>query len=199
MLIGAWFQVLTTYNLNLVRNAYRQRNVFVYPPQAQSVCNSYSVGETSTLGSGTCGINGNTKIFEADQRSTTCDGGNIEGVWAGMFPTKTTLIGDNALLYQVYYNEALVQSQLTTITEDASGKMYRTRSAQGFDPMSQRSNSMSYYRERKVSKDVFYAEFSHAITTNNIKVDDLCKVDPNSTEVGSFEKCVDHLEGSFLL
>lgn len=182
-----------------LRNAYRQRNVFVYPPQAQSVCESYTTGETSVLGGGTCGINGNTKLYEADQSSTTCDGGNIEGLYAGMFPTKTTLIGDNALLYQVYYNEAVVQSQLTTITKDASGQMYRTRSAQGFDPMTQQSNSMSYYRERKVSKEVFYSELSHAIATWNVRVDDLCKADPNSTEVGSLENCVNHLENSFLL
>ena len=183
----------------LARNAYRQRNVFVYPPQAQLVCDSYSVGETSVLGGGTCGINGNTKLFEADQSSTTCDGGNIEGMWAGMFPTKTTLVGDNALLYQVYFNDAIVQSQLTTITKDKSGQLHRTRSAQGFDPITQRSNSMSYYRERKVTKDVFYAEFSHAVTACNIRVEDLCKADPNSTEIGSLQNCINHLENSFLL
>ena len=151
------------------------------------------------IGGGTCGVNGNTKLFEADQSSTTCDGGNIEGLYAGMFPTKTTLIGDSALLYQVWYNEALVQSQLTTFTKSPSGQMHRTRSAQGFDPMTQQSNSMSYYRERKVSKDVFYAEFIHATTAYNIRVEDLCKADPNSTEVGSLENCIDHLENSFLL
>jgi hypothetical protein len=152
------------------------------------------------IGSGTCGVNGNTKLFEADQSSTTCDGGNIEGLYAGMFPTKTTLVGNNALLYQVFYDKAIVQSQLTTITEDSSGEAnYRTRSAQGFDPMTQRSNSMSYYRERKVSKEVFYEELSHAISAYNVNMEDLCKADPNSTEVGSIEKCINHLENSFLL
>jgi hypothetical protein len=185
---------------NVRGNAYRQRNVFVYPPQTQAVCDSYSTGDTTVIGSGTCGVNGNTKLFEADQSSTTCDGGNIEGLYAGMFPTKTTLVGNNALLYQVFYDKAIVQSQLTTITEDSSGEAnYRTRSAQGFDPMTQRSNSMSYYRERKVSKEVFYEELSHAISAYNVNMEDLCKADPNSTEVGSIEKCINHLENSFLL
>ena len=109
-------------------------------------------------------------------------------------------MGDNTLLYQVFYNDAMVQSQLTTFTRDSSGQMFRTRSAQGFDPMTQQSNSMSYYRERKVSKDEFYAEFIDAVASSNVKVEDLCKKDPTSTEdVGSFEKCVRHLEESFRL
>ena len=116
-----------------------------------------------------------------------------------MFPTKTTLIGKDALLYQVYFNEALVQSQLTTITKGASGKVYRTRSAQGFDPITQVTTSSSYYRERKVTKEDFYAEFSQAIVSYNIKVEDLCKTDPTSQEIGSMEKCIEHLEYSFLL
>lgn len=144
-------------------------------------------------------MNGNTKLFEADQSSATCDGGNIEGLYAGMFPTKTTLLGDNALLYQVWYNDAVVQSQLTTFTKSPSGQMYRTRSAQGFDPMTQKSNSMSYYRERKVSKDEFYQEFNNATKAYNIRMEDLCKADPNSTELGSLQNCIDHLENSFLL
>ena len=150
------------------------------------------------IGSGTCGINGNTKLFSADQNATGCDGGNIDGLYAGLYPTKTTLIGKRTLLYQVWYSEALIQSQLTTITKD-SGQTYRTRTAQGFDPMTQLSNSVSYYRERKVTKDVFYTQFSQAIVSNNIKVEDMSKVDPASTEIGTIEKFVQNLENSFVL
>ena len=171
--------------------------MFLYPPQTQSVCDAYSTGDTRVLGTGQCGVNGNTKLYEADQSCTTCDNGNIEGLYSGMFPTKTSLIGDSALLYQVWYNDAVVQSQLTTITSDSSGQMYRTRSAQGFDPMTQQSNSMSYYREKKVSKAIFYEELNQAIELYHIRVDDLCKADPNSTEIGSLENCVSHLENSF--
>ncbi|KAL3801232.1 hypothetical protein HJC23_012632 [Cyclotella cryptica] len=180
------------------RNAYRQRNVFIYPPQLRAVCDAYPADVTTVIGRGTCGINGNTKLFSADQNATDCDGGNIDGLYAGLYPTKTTLIGKRTLLYQVWYNDSLIQSQLTTITKD-SGQTYRTRTAQGFDHMTQLSNSVSYYRERKVTKDVFYTQFSLSIVSNNIRVQDLCKMDPTSEEVGSIEKCVEHLENSFVL
>lgn len=183
----------------LHRNAYRQRNVFLYPPQVQSICDSYGVKDLKVVGNGTCGTNGNTKIFFADQNATTCDNGNIEGLYAGLFPTTTQLVGTNALLYQVFYGSALYQSQLTTITEDVAGNTYRTRSAQGFDFMTSVSNSCSYYRERKVTKEEFYTELNAVIASYSVLVEDLCKTDPSSDEVGSLDKCVAHLESSFSL
>lgn len=188
-----WFLVL------LPRNAYRQRNVFFYPPQKQDVCDSYEEDDVKVVGSGICGQNGNTKIFFADQNATTCDNGNIEGLYAGLYPTTTQLIGENALLYQVMFNSALIQSQLTTITSDSSGKTYRTRTAQGFNFMTQTSNSCSYYRERKVSKEEFYNEFNKIVTDYKVMAKDLCKTDPESEEIGSLDKCTDHLESSFSL
>jgi len=60
------------------------------------------------VGSGTCGVNGNTKLFEADQSGSSCDG-SIAGPY-GEAPfnvdTFTTLVGkENAVLYQVYLPE----------------------------------------------------------------------------------------------
>ena len=62
-------------------NAYRQRNVFLYPPQDSNVCDS---ANDAVKGDGVCGVNGNTKIFEADQVATTCSGGGIEGPYQGL-------------------------------------------------------------------------------------------------------------------
>eukprot|EP00538_Stauroneis_constricta_P011706 CAMPEP_0119573062 /NCGR_PEP_ID=MMETSP1352-20130426/44935_1 /TAXON_ID=265584 /ORGANISM="Stauroneis constricta, Strain CCMP1120" /LENGTH=344 /DNA_ID=CAMNT_0007622749 /DNA_START=651 /DNA_END=1682 /DNA_ORIENTATION=- len=159
---------------NVKGNAYRQRNVFLYPPQNADVCAS----NDSVVGTGTCGTNGNTKIFAADQSATTCNtnparGGEIEGPFAGIFDTKTELIGaDNALLYQVFLQGSLFQSQLTTLSETPAGEIRRTRSAQSF--FQGMPNSLSFYRERKVDKATFYAELAQTITDYNIQASDTC-------------------------
>ena len=93
--------------------SYRQRNVFIYPPQMQEKC---SVGDNVT-GNGQCGMNGNSKRFQADQSTMgkSCDG-TIKGPFEGL-NTKTTLVGDdNAILYQVYFQGSIFQSQLTTFS-----------------------------------------------------------------------------------
>jgi hypothetical protein len=147
---------------NVLGNAYRQRNVFMYPPQDTALCPS-----TNPVGDGVCGTNGNMKVFEADQNSTTCSTnpelkGNIEGPYGSLSYTYTELIGkDNSLLYQVwltkealnyyqsvilgnpgsacvagdcgYTEDRLMQSQLTTLTQKLDGTWMRTRTAQGFD------------------------------------------------------------------
>jgi hypothetical protein len=67
--------------------------------------------------------------------------------------------------------------------------------------MTQVSNSCSYYRERKVTKEEFYAEFNVAV--ENIKAlsnDEMCKTDSSdANESGGMEKCIDHLESLFSL
>lgn len=200
---------------NISGNAYRQRNVFLYPPQDDNMCAS----NPTTTGNGICGENGNTKIFQADQKATTCSdnkelGGDIDGLYAGVFPTYTQLVGaENALLYQVFVppsltggsENRLLQSQLTTITESPSGQVYRTRTAQGFDVFANigTTNSVSYYRERKVdNKEEFYTELNNTIAEYGILTEDLCKWDNNGNEIlpaGSFADCMAHLEESFLL
>ena len=209
-----------------ISNKYRQRNVFLYPPQDATKCDNL---QPNSVGDGVCGINGNTKIFEADQAATKCDNGNIEGPFISVVPTYTytTLIGDdNAVLYQVYmpagpYNfgtftielpeDRVFQSQLTTITKSMDGsQIYRTRTAQGFDSFgfsgkAGASDYASYYREKKVSKEDFYEQFESAKAAYNIRDEDMCKWDGNNVDVlgdgvdGSIDACVDHLEASFLL
>ena len=131
-----------------------------------------------------------------------------------MLPTKTELVGrDNALLYQVFIpgamlgkeKDILLQSQLTTITESPSGQVYRTRTAQSFDAFVKvgETTSASYYRERKVDKDEFYATLDDTIVEYNIRNEDLCVWDSNNNAIanvtGSFGACEDHLEQSFTL
>ena len=223
--------------------------------------------ESQVVGDGECGINGNTKIFQAgeyllswhdhadtttkpgapwwcvgtmsssfsniiisrqtthkklsDQSATTCSlnpelGGDIEGPYiSGPFelPTFTQLVGDdNSLLYQVFVpsftggEDALLQSQLTTITKNpADGQVYRTRTAQGFDAFVNvgMSTYASYYRERKVTRDEFYAALESATVEYNVRDEDLCIWDNNGNNipgaVGSLETCEAHLEESFAL
>lgn len=162
-----------------------------------------------------CGVNGNTKIFEADQSATTCSnnpalGGDISGPFQGIFDTYTELIGDlenNALLYQVYLFGQLFQSQLTTLTVDAeTGQTRRTRSAQGF------ANGLpiylSFYRERKVNETTFYNEMQDTIDEYNILESDTCTWVDNPSFVPpvigtdlppGIEGCRVHLEESFAL
>ena len=200
------------------RNAYRQRNVFLYPPQSTSVCNNTDV----VVGDGLCGTNGNTKVFQADQSATTCStneelAGDIEGVYVQGFyalPTTTELIGkDNALLYQVFIpgsmlgktEDILMQSQLTTITNNDAGQVYRTRTAQSFDAFAEigKTTSASYYRERKVNETEFYEALNATIAEYNIRSEDLCVWDSSGNAIpnitGSFGACEKHLEESFAL
>jgi hypothetical protein len=179
------------------------------------VCDSTN---DAVVGDGVCGVNGNTKIFEADQVATTCSDGGIEGPYQG-FSTNTQLVGaDNALLYQVFApvsllasfgidatEDRLFQSQLTTITKNpSSGEVYRTRTAQSFDAFAfvGESTSASYYRERKVTESEFYTELKNTITAYGILDSDLCKWDSNNqnvTTTGSIDACISHLEESFEL
>ena len=131
--------------------AYRQRNVFLYPPQYAEGCEV----NDSVIGEGECGVNGNSKIFTADQvASAGTTDGSISGLFAGLFDTQTTLIGrDNALLYQVFFGDTLFQSQLTTLTQGPDGVQRRTRSAQSFNPGTGQPSNLSFFRERQVTKE----------------------------------------------
>ena len=115
-------------------------------------------------------------------------------------------------MYQIFVpsfaggEDVLLQSQLTTMTRNpADGQLYRTRTAQGFDAFVNvgLSTSASYYRERKVTKDEFYAALESAIVEYNVTDDDLCIWDNNGNNVpgaiGSLETCEAHLEESFAL
>ena len=65
------FKILSTPSLDVLsnivicyhyRNSYRQRNVFLYSPQKSTACES---SNNVVSGDGECGVNGNTKIFQA--------------------------------------------------------------------------------------------------------------------------------------
>lgn len=101
--------------------------------------------------------------------------------------------------------DVLLQSQLTTITASPDGQVYRTRTAQGFDAFVAvgQTTSASYYRERKVTEEEFYAELESTIADYNIREEDLCVWDNTNSAiggvVGSFDACKEHLEESFAL
>lgn len=158
----------------------------------------------STVGDGVCGVNGNTKMFQADQSATTCSddpdkGGVIEGPYANAFQTKTELIGkDNSLLYQVYYDknifglddDALSQSQLTTLNTNANNETIRVRTAQGFG-LDGNPSSASFFRETRVTKEVFYEKMHETLAEYGILESDTC--------AGGVDNCVAHLETTFEL
>lgn len=194
---------------NIEGGAYRQRNVFLYPPQDPEVCNVLDPNE-NVKGNGTCGDNGNSLVFGADQSADTCIDGSIEGPFGSpgfIFNTKTELVGaDNALLYQVFSPEVvggkLFQSQLTTLTGE--NDTIRTRSAQQFDALTSGlglQETMSFFRERKVSEEEFYTAFNNTIAEYNILDSDLCEKTLGGARYqnynASYEQCVDHLNQSF--
>ena len=113
-------------------NRYRQRNVFMYPPQRTADCplpNSTGARDgSSPVGAGRCGVNGNMKVFEADQKSLKCSTnpelkGNIEGPYGTMSYTYTELVGkDNALLYQVWLTKAALNYYEGVIMRNKFGR-----------------------------------------------------------------------------
>jgi hypothetical protein len=192
---------------NIMGGAYRQRNVFLYPPNTRERCDEIASVNGPLVfgpGEGTCGVNGNSLVFSADQ-SGCSDDGSISGSFD--FPggiridTTTELVGaDNALLYQVFGNGFLTQSQLTTI--HGLNQDRRTRTAQQFAFGSSEPSGTSYYRERKVSKTEFYDALAATIAQYNILHDDLCTKDgfAGRTEIyprEGVETCRKHLEQSF--
>ena len=192
---------------NIEGGSYRQRNVFLYPPQDPTVCGGL---DPNVVGSGICGVNGNSLVFAADQSADTCNDGSIGGPFDSfglIFNTKTELVGaDNAILYQVFAPEIpfggrLFQSQLTTLT--GANDTIRTRSAQQFDAFggSELQVSMSFFRERKVTEEEFYTEFNNTIAAYQILDSDLCSLSlgalPYQNYTASYEQCIDHLNQSF--
>lgn len=156
----------------------RQRNVFLYPPQDASACGA----EGDVVGTGDCSVNGNEKIFAADQSATDCSGSLSGPYTIGSFVVDTTtrLIGDDTVLYQVrlFEDGPLLQNQLTSLP----GNDTRIRTAQGLnngDP-----SYASFYRERRVLRDEFYAELAAARLEYNILEVDQCGYDQGNQPSG---------------
>ena len=120
-------------------------------------------------------------------------------------PKLSSLGDDNALLFQVFFPEVagggLLQSQLTTLTGEDDG--IRTRTAQSFAPFTEVATGTSFYRERRVSEEEFYATLTDTIAEYNILESDLCFRDgftrlPVDMYTPGYPQCVDHLQQSFL-
>eukprot|EP00986_Skeletonema_menzelii_P008857 scaffold3858_cov153-Skeletonema_menzelii.AAC.4 len=185
-----------------------------YPYNASTeTCGS---ANPNVIGNGTCGTNGNSLVFFADQEATTCSdnpelAGDVNGPFQsayGTLNTTTELVGaENSLLYQIFVPgfENPLQSQLTTLTKSQGSEEFdiRTRTAQGFNVATGEQTSASFYRERKVSKVDFYTELSNTIEEYNILDSDLCFLNGGSGRIPvdgytpGYDQCVEHLQSSF--
>lgn len=149
----------------------KQRNVFIYPPQTADVCET----DDSVVGEGTCGANGNEKIFSADQEASDCNG-NLAGPYTmGAFTleTTTTIMGDDTVVYAVKLPEQFGgkfnQNQLTTLP----GNGVRVRTAQGFD-FDEQPSFASFYREVKMDKADWLAKLAEVRAGVNVLASDEC-------------------------
>lgn len=174
-------------------NRLVQRNVFIYPPQNPELCEN----GTPETAEGTCGVNGNEKVFEAEQTAVDCQG-NLAGPFnQGGFTvdTFTTLVGTDAVLYQVKtpfsefpaFSEKLIQSQLTTLP----GNGVRVRTAQGFSFGTELPSSASFYREyRLATLDEWLAKLQEIRTLANIASGDECGFD--NSNIRTSKTCFEH-------
>mmetsp|Transcript_33396 Transcript_33396/g.103471 ORF Transcript_33396/g.103471 Transcript_33396/m.103471 type:complete len:308 (+) Transcript_33396:80-1003(+) len=158
-------------HLELVGNSLKQRNVFVYPPRKD--CSA----DDSVVGAGTCGVNGNERVFKADQNASDCDG-NLAGPYEtpfGTVDTTTTVLGNDSVVYRVTlpaaFGGGLNQNQLTTLP----GNGVRVRTAQGFTFGDEQPDFASFYREYKLgSRDEWLAKLAQIRAANNILESDEC-------------------------
>ena len=173
-------------HLEVEGNAIKQRNVFLYPPKLAEEC---SGEDGEVLGDGSCGVNGNEKVFSADQQAADCDG-NLAGPFVayGMeMSTTTTLMGDDTVLYQVRMPDgSLMQNQLTSLP----GNDTRVRTAQGFYMGS--PTYASYYRERRVTEEEFFELLAEARREYDILESDYCGFD--SAGQPTAKTCAEHFQ-----
>lgn len=171
--------------IELNGDCLKQRNVFLYPPQDPSVCAS---SNSDVVGTGACGVNGQEKVFAADQCASDCDG-NLAGpyVQAGFsLDTFTSLVGgfNDAVLYQVrapaFLGGGLIQNQITTLPRP--GK--RIRTAHSLDFITGEINAASFYRETRVTEAEFNAALAATRTEYTIQPVDNCAWINNLTPSG---------------
>ncbi len=171
--------------LDVQSNAIVQRNVFLYPPQEAILCES---GD-DTVGNGTCGSNGNEKVFDAAQSASDCDG-SLAGPYEAfgmVMDTQTTLISEDTVLYQVRLEDgSLNQNQLTSLPTENQ----RIRTAQGM--FMGNPSYASFYRETKVSEEDFYQQLEQARTDYNILDEDHCAWDASGSASGI--SCEQHFD-----
>jgi hypothetical protein len=174
-----------------------QRNVFLYPPQVAENCTGAvddNGDPTDVVGDGECGVNGNEKLFSADQQASNCEGGLAGPFVQGPYTlhTETQVLGDDAVVYQVrlFPGGPLLQNQLTSLPGDDT----RVRTAQGFNPFLPEGlptwSYASFYRERKVSRDEFYATLDATRDAYSIREEDHCGFDSSGAPSGV--SCEEH-------
>ena len=107
-----------------------------------------------------------------------------------------------------YTEDRLMQSQLTTLTTALDGSVMRTRTAQGFDAFGDvgKPTYASFYRERKVDAEEFWAGFEATASEYEILPSDLCawaSGETGGTVPSGFapglEACREHLMESFAM
>jgi len=162
----------------------------------------YCLPRVDVIGDGTCGANGNEKIFSAQQQAVDCDG-NLAGPYPyGNFvvPTTTTRIGDDTVLYQVrfppQFGGGLVQNQLTSVP----GNGLRVRTAQlfgvdSFKTLNPISTGASYYRERRVDKQEWLRLLQEKRKEYNIRPEDHCSVSGSAQSLEQYPSqttCTEH-------
>lgn len=184
--------------INITGNHLRQRNIFVYPPLSADECASRG---NPVKGSGVCGVNGNEKIFSADQYASDCEG-NLAGPYqygAFTLDTSTNVLSNDTVLYQVRFRKtdidaynihiaagALNQNQLTSLP----GNGIRVRTAQTFN-LDQTPQAASFYRETKASdKTSWLASLAALRAQYNILPADYCAFDQLGYASGT--TCADH-------
>jgi hypothetical protein len=128
-----------------------------------------------------CGVNGNEKIFSAEQVAADCDG-NLAGPFVQgdvvLDTTTSVTLGNNdTVLYQVRLpvvaGGGLFQNQQTTLGANGT----RTRSAQGLNPATGAATSLSFYRERRVTEEVWKAQLAARRAEYAILQADYCGFD----------------------
>ena len=169
-------------HIEITGNHLKQRNVFIYPPASKEICLKLN---NTVIGNGKCGVNGNEKIFSADQYASDCHG-NLAGPYPfGSFilDTSTTIFGNDTVVYQVRFRKtdiptsgihipagAFNQNQLTSLTPNG----IRVRTAQPFN-VDQTSQAASYYREIRVARQKEFLKNLAAIRKEyNILPSDYC-------------------------
>ncbi len=180
-------------HLEVSGNSIRQRNIFAYPPQPDPVKCTGAEGEVK--GNGICGVNGNEKIFSADQSASDCHG-SLAGPFITPFgnaATYTQIIEPDTVIYKVVFDSPpfagnLMQNQMTTLSEGGAG---RVRAAQGFNVVTGAPSYLSFYRERKVSEAEFYQMIEDTRVEYNILEEDECGWD-GVTNGPSATDCATH-------
>lgn len=176
-------------HLQLNGNSLKQRNVFIYPPQSNQTCSN---SNNLTKGRGDCGINGNEKIFAADQQASDCNG-NLAGPYpygAYTLDTYTQTLKDDTVIYTVKlpanFGGGFNQNQLTSLP----GNGIRVRTAQGFD-FAGKPSYASFYREYKeASRESWIKKLKDIRAKTNILPLDECGFTSSNTPSGT--NCTNH-------